>query len=162
VNDAAFECIQRYEANMLVLLENWRLKEAVYALMTFKRFQLAAAMITVSELGKTSNDVVQSTLPWQRKLRPIRDWRRAAVNKDHAIPIPSRIEIRAYQPTNRRVNHHPPEGALATEGWVHASCSDYFSQKHKGTKLFSKISMHSSSDAILHQCTAKIKQKSKP
>ncbi|MGF1657230.1 MAG: transposase, partial [Verrucomicrobiales bacterium] len=33
------------------MLDGWRLKEAVEALMAFKGFQLVAAMITVSELG---------------------------------------------------------------------------------------------------------------
>jgi len=51
VIDAALERIKRYEENILTLLEEWRLKEAVYALMAFKGFQLVAAMITVSELG---------------------------------------------------------------------------------------------------------------
>jgi transposase len=36
---------------MLTLLETWRLKPAVHALMTFRGFQMVAAMITVSELG---------------------------------------------------------------------------------------------------------------
>ena len=49
--DAAHERVQRIEASMLTLLENWRLKPAVQALMAFRGFQLVAAMITVSELG---------------------------------------------------------------------------------------------------------------
>jgi transposase len=36
---------------MLNLLESWRLKPAVQALMALRGFQLVAAMITVSELG---------------------------------------------------------------------------------------------------------------
>ncbi len=36
---------------MLSLLETWRLKPAVQALMAFRGFQLVAAMVTVSELG---------------------------------------------------------------------------------------------------------------
>ena len=36
---------------MLLLLETWRLKPAVEALMAMRGFQLVAAMITVSELG---------------------------------------------------------------------------------------------------------------
>lgn len=48
---AAQERIERCEANMLELLQSWRLKPAVEALMAFKGFQLVAAMITVSELG---------------------------------------------------------------------------------------------------------------
>jgi len=36
---------------MLSLLQTWRLKPAVEALMAFRGFQLVAAMITVSELG---------------------------------------------------------------------------------------------------------------
>ena len=36
---------------MLALLETWRLKPAVQALMAMRGFQLVAAMITVSELG---------------------------------------------------------------------------------------------------------------
>ena len=49
--DAAHQRVQRIEASMLTLLETWRLKPAVKALMAFRGFQLVAAMITVSELG---------------------------------------------------------------------------------------------------------------
>jgi transposase len=49
--DAAQARVQRIEASMLHLLESWRLKPAVEALMAFRGFQLVAAMITVSELG---------------------------------------------------------------------------------------------------------------
>jgi len=49
--DAAHQRVQRLEASMLNLLETWRLKPAVQALMTFRGFQQVAAMITVSELG---------------------------------------------------------------------------------------------------------------
>jgi transposase len=49
--DAAHERVLRIEASMLHLLETWRLKPAVEALMAFRGFQLVAAMITVSELG---------------------------------------------------------------------------------------------------------------
>ena len=49
--DAAHQRVQRIEASMLTLLETWRLKPAVQALMAFRGFQLVAAMITVSELG---------------------------------------------------------------------------------------------------------------
>lgn len=49
--DAAHNRVERIEASMLTLLENWRLKPAVQALMAFRGFQLVAAMITVSELG---------------------------------------------------------------------------------------------------------------
>src|SRR5512139_4100158 len=49
--DAAHQRVQRIEASMLLLLETWRLKPAVQALMAFRGFQLVAAMITVSELG---------------------------------------------------------------------------------------------------------------
>ena len=49
--DAAHQRVQRIEASMLNLLETWRLKPAVQALMAFRGFQLVAAMITVSELG---------------------------------------------------------------------------------------------------------------
>ena len=49
--DAAHERVQRLEASMLALLEDWRLKPAVHALMAFRGFQLVAALITVSELG---------------------------------------------------------------------------------------------------------------
>jgi transposase len=49
--DAAHDRVQRIEASMLTLLETWRLKSAVQALMAFRGFQLVAAMITVSELG---------------------------------------------------------------------------------------------------------------
>ena len=49
--DAAQARVERIEAAMLHLLETWRLKPAVQALMAFRGFQLVAAMITVSELG---------------------------------------------------------------------------------------------------------------
>jgi transposase len=49
--DAAHARVQRIEASMLNLLETWRLKPAVEALMAFRGFQMVAAMITVSELG---------------------------------------------------------------------------------------------------------------
>ena len=49
--DAAHARVQRIEASMLQLLETWRLKPAVQALMAFRGFQLVAAMVTVSELG---------------------------------------------------------------------------------------------------------------
>lgn len=43
--------VARCEAAMADLLETWRLKPAVEALMAFKGFQIVAAMIVVSELG---------------------------------------------------------------------------------------------------------------
>ena len=49
--DAASERIQRTEASMLQLLDTWRLKPAVQALMALRGFQVVAALITVSELG---------------------------------------------------------------------------------------------------------------
>src|SRR5512135_80026 len=49
--DAAHDRVARIEASMLTLLETWRLKPAVQALMAFRGFQLVAAMVTVSELG---------------------------------------------------------------------------------------------------------------
>ena len=49
--DAAHNRVERIEASMLTLLQTWRLKPAVEALMAFRGFQLVAAMITVSELG---------------------------------------------------------------------------------------------------------------
>ena len=49
--DAAHARVERIEASMLQLLETWRLKPAVQALMAFRGFQLVASMITVSELG---------------------------------------------------------------------------------------------------------------
>src|SRR5262245_62057515 len=49
--DAAHARVERIEASMLQLLDSWRLKSAVQALMAFRGFQLVAAMITVSELG---------------------------------------------------------------------------------------------------------------
>lgn len=49
--DAAYQRVQRIEASMLTLLQTWRLKPAVQALMAFRGFQLVAAMVTVSELG---------------------------------------------------------------------------------------------------------------
>ncbi len=48
---AAHERVQRLEASMLTLLDTWRLKPAVQALMALRGFQLVAAMVTVSELG---------------------------------------------------------------------------------------------------------------
>ena len=49
--EAAGERIERCEVAMRDLLEKWRLKPAVQALMAMKGFQLVAAMILVSELG---------------------------------------------------------------------------------------------------------------
>src|SRR6266403_496666 len=49
---AADERIARCEAAMGDLLEQWRLKPAVHALMAMKGFQTVAAMILVSELGE--------------------------------------------------------------------------------------------------------------
>jgi transposase len=49
--DAAHQRVQRIETSMTTLLDSWRLKPAVQALMSFRGFQLVAAMITVSELG---------------------------------------------------------------------------------------------------------------
>ena len=49
--DAAHARVERIEASMLHLLETWRIKSAVQALMAFRGFQLVASMITVSELG---------------------------------------------------------------------------------------------------------------
>jgi transposase len=48
---AARERIARCETAMRVLLDNWRLRPAVEALMALKGFQSVAAMILVSELG---------------------------------------------------------------------------------------------------------------
>ena len=48
---AAGERIERCEAAMGALLNQWRLKPAVQVLMAFKGFQTVAAMILVSELG---------------------------------------------------------------------------------------------------------------
>ena len=47
--DAAHERIKRIETSMEQLLENWRLRPAVAALMGLKGFQRVAAMILVSE-----------------------------------------------------------------------------------------------------------------
>ena len=49
--DAAHDRVKRIELSMLALLDTWRLKPAVQALMAFRGFQLVAAMVTVSELG---------------------------------------------------------------------------------------------------------------
>jgi len=49
---AATERIERCEAAMRALLDKWRLRPAVQALMAFKGFQTVAAMILVSELGE--------------------------------------------------------------------------------------------------------------
>ena len=49
---AAGERIERCEEAMRALLEKWRLKPAVQALMAMKGFQIVAAMILVSELGE--------------------------------------------------------------------------------------------------------------
>jgi len=43
--------IERCERAMTALLDNWRLKPAVEALMAFKGFQIVAAMIKISEIG---------------------------------------------------------------------------------------------------------------
>jgi transposase len=48
----AGERIERCEVAMSDLLEKWRLKRAVEALMAMKGFQIVAAMILVSELGE--------------------------------------------------------------------------------------------------------------
>src|SRR5204862_2481494 len=48
---AAGERIERCEVGMRALLDKWRLRPAVQALMAFKGFQTVAAMILVSELG---------------------------------------------------------------------------------------------------------------
>jgi transposase len=49
--DDACARVQRCEDSMQNLLQTWRLKPAVDALMAFKGFQTVAAMITISELG---------------------------------------------------------------------------------------------------------------
>src|SRR5438874_3797127 len=49
---AASERIARCEAAMRALLDKWRLRPAVEALMAMKGFQTVAAMIVVSELGE--------------------------------------------------------------------------------------------------------------
>jgi transposase len=49
--DAAYQRVLRIQTSMVTLLESWRLKPAVQALMAFRGFQLVAAMVTVSELG---------------------------------------------------------------------------------------------------------------
>jgi len=49
---AATERIERCEAAMRALLDKWRLRPAVQALMAFKGFQTVAAMILISELGE--------------------------------------------------------------------------------------------------------------
>lgn len=49
--DAAHQRVQRIEASLLILLNSWRLKPAVQALMALRGFQSIAALITVSELG---------------------------------------------------------------------------------------------------------------
>ncbi len=49
--DAAHQRVERLQASMIALLQNWRLKPAVEALMAMRGFQLVAAMVTVSELG---------------------------------------------------------------------------------------------------------------
>lgn len=49
--DAAHDRVGRIELSMRALVEDWRLKPAVDALMALRGFQLIAAMITVSELG---------------------------------------------------------------------------------------------------------------
>jgi transposase len=59
--DAAHQRVGRIEVSMLALLDGWRLKPAVGALMAFRGFQLVAAMITVSELG----DIHRFTHPRQ-------------------------------------------------------------------------------------------------
>jgi transposase len=59
--DASHQRVQRIEASMLTLLQTWRLKPAVEALMAVRGFQLVAAMITTSELG----DIHRFTHPRQ-------------------------------------------------------------------------------------------------
>jgi transposase len=49
--DAAHQRVQRVEASMVSLLDTWRLKAAVHALMAFRGFQQVAAITLVSELG---------------------------------------------------------------------------------------------------------------
>src|SRR6058998_590619 len=49
---AAGERIERCEVGMRALLDKWRLRPAVQALMAMKGFQTVAAMIVVSELGE--------------------------------------------------------------------------------------------------------------
>jgi transposase len=49
--DAAHQRVQRVEASMVSLLDPWRLKAAVHALMAFRGFQQVAAITLVSELG---------------------------------------------------------------------------------------------------------------
>jgi len=49
--DASNDRVLRIELAMETLLQTWRLKPAVQALMALRGFQLVAAMITVSELG---------------------------------------------------------------------------------------------------------------
>jgi transposase len=49
--EAAGERIERCEVALRELLEKWRLKPAVQALMAMKGFQIVAGMILVSELG---------------------------------------------------------------------------------------------------------------
>lgn len=46
--------VERIEKEMLNLLESWQRKPLVDALMSFKGFQLVAAMVTVSEIGTFS------------------------------------------------------------------------------------------------------------
>src|SRR5512139_4196399 len=46
--DAAHQRVQRIEASLASLLDAWRLRPAVHALMAFRGFQILAAMITVS------------------------------------------------------------------------------------------------------------------
>jgi transposase len=64
---AASERIARSEEAMRTLLEGWRLKPAVEALMAFKGFQLVAAMITVSEPRRhppVCTSPATDDLPW--------------------------------------------------------------------------------------------------
>jgi len=49
--DAAHDRIIRIERSMLALMQDWRLKPAVHALMAYRGFQEVAALILVSELG---------------------------------------------------------------------------------------------------------------
>jgi len=49
---AATQRFERCEAAMRALLDKWRLRPAVQALMAFKGFQTVAAMILISELGE--------------------------------------------------------------------------------------------------------------
>lgn len=112
--DAAHERVQRIEASMLTLLESWRLKPAVQALMAFRGFQLVAAMITVSELG----DIHRFEHPRQL------------------------MTYLGLVPTESSSGPHQRQGPISRCGnghqrWLLAECAEHYAQPPKVSKELS-------------------------